>query len=190
MLNIKTEISKIDNLTELNALSTYIKECKAHLGRTTLSVGMKVWVVQKTKRTPGVITKMKLKKANVDMRGSSYSVGRPSNINVVTSNKIVTTRYLYVLTTNLKLLSERAALCGVTSCVNMNITATCNNLVHYPGDIYRAGVAHHIRILTRYVNRSKVRNLNVGWICNGRFTVDCGGYSVRACPTYGELITC
>ena len=74
MKSIKTEISKIDNLTELNALSTYIKECKAHLGRTTLSVGMVVWVVQKTKRTEGVITKMKLKKANVDMRGASYSV--------------------------------------------------------------------------------------------------------------------
>ena len=74
MKSIKTEISKIDNLTELNALSTYIKECKAHLGRTTLSVGMEVWVVQKTKRTPGVITKMKLKKANVDMRGGSYNV--------------------------------------------------------------------------------------------------------------------
>ena len=74
MNTIKQEISKIDNLTELNALSTYIKECKAHLGRTTLGVGMEVWVVQKTKRTAGIITKMKVKKANVDMRGSSYSV--------------------------------------------------------------------------------------------------------------------
>ena len=74
MNGIKKEISKIDNLTELNALSTYIKECKAHLGRTTLGVGMEVWVVQKTKRTAGIITKMKVKKANVDMRGSSYSV--------------------------------------------------------------------------------------------------------------------
>jgi hypothetical protein len=74
MIGIKTEISKIDNLTELNALSTYIKECKVMLAKTNLSVGMKVWVVQKTKRTEGVITKMKLKKANVDMRGSSYSV--------------------------------------------------------------------------------------------------------------------
>jgi hypothetical protein len=74
MKSIKTEISKIDNLTELNALSTYIKECKAHLGRTTLGVGMEVWVVQKTKRTAGIITKMKVKKANVDMRGASYSV--------------------------------------------------------------------------------------------------------------------
>ena len=54
--------------------TTYIKECKAHLGRTTLGVGMEVWVVQKTKRTAGIITKMKVKKANVDMRGSSYSV--------------------------------------------------------------------------------------------------------------------
>ena len=74
MNTIKQEISKIDNLTDLNALTSFISECKVHLAKSTLSVGSEVWVVQKTKRTAGVITKMKLKKANVDMRGASYSV--------------------------------------------------------------------------------------------------------------------
>ena len=74
MNTIKQEISKINNLTDLNALTSWISECKVMLAKSTLSVGSKVWVVQKTKRTAGVITKMKLKKANVDMNGMSYSV--------------------------------------------------------------------------------------------------------------------
>ena len=47
MNGIKSEISKIDNLTDLNALTTFISECKVMLAKTTLSVGSKVWVVQK-----------------------------------------------------------------------------------------------------------------------------------------------
>ena len=74
MKSIKTEISKIDNLTDLNSLTSFISECKVHLAKSTLSVGSKVWVVQKTKRTAGVITKMNIKKAVVDMNGMSYRV--------------------------------------------------------------------------------------------------------------------
>ena len=74
MNTIKQEISKIDNLTELNALTSFISECKVMLAKTTLSVGSEVWVVQKTKRTAGVITKMNIKRAVVDMNGMSYRV--------------------------------------------------------------------------------------------------------------------
>ena len=74
MLSIKNEIRKLDSLSELNELSTFISECKTMLGKSTLVVGSKVWVVQKTKRTAGVITKMKIKKALVDMNGMSYRV--------------------------------------------------------------------------------------------------------------------
>ena len=73
-MNIKSEISKIDNLTDLNTLTTFIGECKVHLAKSTLSVGSEVWVVQKTKKTSGVITKMNIKKAVVDMNGMSYRV--------------------------------------------------------------------------------------------------------------------
>jgi len=74
MLSIKNEIRKLDSLSELNELSTFISECKTMLGKSTLVVGSKVWVVQKTKRTAGVITKMNIKKALVDMNGMIYRV--------------------------------------------------------------------------------------------------------------------
>ena len=74
MTNIKNEIRKLSSLSELNELSSFISDCKTMLGKSSLSVGSDVFVVQKTKRTPGVITKMNIKKALVDMRGRIYSV--------------------------------------------------------------------------------------------------------------------
>ncbi|MBT7557631.1 hypothetical protein HN615_11990 [Candidatus Woesearchaeota archaeon] len=73
-MNLKNEIRKLNSLSELNDLSAFINDCKTMLGRASLCVGAKVYVVQKTKKTPGVITKMNIKKAIVDMRGSSYNV--------------------------------------------------------------------------------------------------------------------
>ena len=73
-MNIKTEIMKVTTLSELNELSALINHQKTMLGKTTLSVGDKVWMVQKTKKTPGVITKMNIKKAIVDMNGMWYRV--------------------------------------------------------------------------------------------------------------------
>ena len=73
-MNIKNEIRKLSSLSELNELSAFISECKTMLGKATLVVGSKVWVVQKTKRTAGVITKMNIKKALVDMNGMTYRV--------------------------------------------------------------------------------------------------------------------
>jgi len=73
-MNIKTEIMKVSTLSELNELSALINNQKTMLGKTTLSVGDKVWMVQKTKKTPGVITKMNIKKAIVEMNGMLYRV--------------------------------------------------------------------------------------------------------------------
>jgi hypothetical protein len=73
-MNIKLEISKLKSLSELNELSSFVNECKTLLGKAALSVGANVFVVQKTKKTPGVITKMNIKKAIVDMNGMSYNV--------------------------------------------------------------------------------------------------------------------
>ena len=73
-MNIKTEIMKVNTLSELNELSALINHQKTMLGKTTLSVGSKVWMVQKTKKTPGVITKMNIKKAIVEMSGMLYRV--------------------------------------------------------------------------------------------------------------------
>jgi len=74
MFNLKNEIKKLDNLSELNELSAFINDCKTILGKSALSVGSNVFVVQKTKKTPGVITKMMVKKALVNMRGRIYRV--------------------------------------------------------------------------------------------------------------------
>ena len=74
MLSIKNEIRKLDSLSDLNELSAFISDCKTMLGKSSLGVGSKVWVVQKTKRTAGVITKMNIKKAIVDMNGMLYNV--------------------------------------------------------------------------------------------------------------------
>ncbi len=74
LTNLKKELRKLDSLSELNELSAFISECKTMLGKSSLSVGDNVFVVQKTKRTRGVITKMNIKKAIVDMNGILYNV--------------------------------------------------------------------------------------------------------------------
>ena len=74
MLNLKNEIRKLSSLSELNDLSAFISDCKTMLGKSVLSVGSKVNVVQKTKKTLGIITKMNIKKAVVDMNGILYNV--------------------------------------------------------------------------------------------------------------------
>ena len=76
MLNqsLLNQISSIDNLDDLMYLNDFVMDTRTKLGRNTLSVGSKVWVVQKSKRTEGVITKMNVKKALVKMNGMLYNV--------------------------------------------------------------------------------------------------------------------
>ena len=71
---IKNKIRKLDNLSDLNELSSFINDCKVMLGRATFKIGDEVYVVQKTKKTPGIITKINVKKCLVDMNGRSYRV--------------------------------------------------------------------------------------------------------------------
>ena len=75
LLEIKQAIKNGNfSLSELNELSAFTNSVKTLNAKASLSVGDNVFVVQKTKRTPGVITKVNVKKAIVDMRGRSYSV--------------------------------------------------------------------------------------------------------------------
>ena len=74
MLSIKNKIRKLSSLSELNELTEFISDCKTMLGKSVLSVGAKVWVVQKTKKTEGRITKINKVKCVVDMRGRLYNV--------------------------------------------------------------------------------------------------------------------
>mgnify|MGYP003313242454 FL=1 len=70
---IKAGIQQL-NLTELNELSSFISDVKVMNAKASLSVGQKVFVVQKTKKTPGVITKINQSKCLVDLSGRIYRV--------------------------------------------------------------------------------------------------------------------
>ena len=73
MKNIKSEIMKL-SITELNELTSFINDVKVMNVKSSLSVGQKVYVVQKTKKTPGVITKINQSKCLVDLSGKIYRV--------------------------------------------------------------------------------------------------------------------
>ena len=61
----------ISELTQVQGMINDIKTMKA---KSALSVGSNVFVVQKTKKTPGVIEKINKTKALVKMRGTLYTV--------------------------------------------------------------------------------------------------------------------
>ena len=74
--NIKKEIMSM-SLAELNALSSFVNEVKVLNAKSTLTVGMKVYIVQKTKKTLGTITKVNQKKCLVktdSAMGTVYTV--------------------------------------------------------------------------------------------------------------------
>jgi len=59
---------------DLNEIIDLAHDLKTLKGRVSLKVGQNVFVVQKTKRTAGIIEKINQKKAQVRMRGSVYNV--------------------------------------------------------------------------------------------------------------------
>ena len=75
-----TKLSKINvqlmglSLSELNQVLDMVYDVKTLKAKSVLSVGANVFVVQKTKKTPGVIEKINQKKALVRMRGTLYTV--------------------------------------------------------------------------------------------------------------------
>ena len=62
------------NTNELTEVIEAAKDLKTFTTKLDLTVGQDVFVVQKTKRTAGVIVKINTKKAHVSMRGSTYVV--------------------------------------------------------------------------------------------------------------------
>ena len=61
----------ISELTQVQGMINDIKTMKA---KSALNVGANVFVVQKTKKTPGVIEKINQTRAIVKMLGRSYTV--------------------------------------------------------------------------------------------------------------------
>jgi hypothetical protein len=73
--DIKSAISKGHfDLQQLNELRSFIVSVSVTNAKRSLSVGDKVWIVQKTKREQGVVVKVNIKKAIVEMRGGRYNV--------------------------------------------------------------------------------------------------------------------
>ena len=52
----------------------YIRDVQVITAKASLKIGQKVYVVQKTKRTKGIILKIKQRKCTVDIGGRIYSV--------------------------------------------------------------------------------------------------------------------
>ena len=75
-----TKLSKINDqlmgltMSELTQVKDMIHDIKTLKAKSVLTVGANVFVVQKTKKTPGVIEKINQKKALVKMRGTVYTV--------------------------------------------------------------------------------------------------------------------
>ena len=67
MNKVINEINKMTDRNELESLIGIIQTKIRDLTVGELTVGCKVWVVQKTKRTAGVVTKINIKKAVVEM---------------------------------------------------------------------------------------------------------------------------
>ena len=75
-----TKLSKVTDqlmgltISELTQVQNLIQEVKTMKAKAALSVGANVFVVQKTKKTPGVIEKVNQTRAIVNMKGRSYNV--------------------------------------------------------------------------------------------------------------------
>ena len=78
--NIGNEMKNFNNqlfsmsVDELNTTKDLINDLIKSKIKSALKVGMKVNVVQKTKKTPGVITKIMQSKCLVDLSGRIYRV--------------------------------------------------------------------------------------------------------------------
>ena len=75
-----TKLSKINDqlmglsLTELNQVLDMVYDVKTLKAKSVLTVGANVFVVQKTKKTPGTVRKINQTRAIVTMMGTDYTV--------------------------------------------------------------------------------------------------------------------
>ena len=62
------------SLTELNQVLDMVYDVKTLKAKSVLTVGARVYVVQKTKKTPGTVRKINQTRAIVTMMGRDYNV--------------------------------------------------------------------------------------------------------------------
>jgi hypothetical protein len=73
-INKFNEMMTTMTIKDLNNMKSLIDTMIKNKVKDTMTVGMKVFVVQKTKKTPGVITKIMQSKCLVDLSGRIYRV--------------------------------------------------------------------------------------------------------------------
>ena len=73
LTEINKQLSSL-NVEDLNITKDYITDLIKTKVKSMMRVGMKVNVVQKTKKTPGVITKIMNARCLVDLNGKVYRV--------------------------------------------------------------------------------------------------------------------
>ena len=71
--SIRKEIMGMD-LSELNGLVDFIRDVQVMNAKSSLKVGQKVYVVQKTKRELGTLIKIKQSRCTVEIGNRGYSV--------------------------------------------------------------------------------------------------------------------
>lgn len=74
MKSIKKQILALSSMAELTEIIEYAQGVKFQLAKASISVGAKVYVVQKTKKTLGVVEKINTTKAIVKLPQGSYRV--------------------------------------------------------------------------------------------------------------------
>ncbi len=75
MIQIKQSVQNGNfELAELNELGSFINSVKVLNAKSSISVGDQVYVVQKTKRTLGIVEKVKVKNAVVSLPQGKYNV--------------------------------------------------------------------------------------------------------------------
>ena len=71
--SMRKEIMSMD-LSELNSLIDFIRDVQVMNAKSSLKVGQKVYVVQKTKKELGTLIKIKQSRCTVEIGNRRYSV--------------------------------------------------------------------------------------------------------------------
>ena len=71
---LKQELLNLNSVSELNEVIAFARDAIAMNAKASIAVGDEVFVVQKTKKTLGIVEKVNVKKALVKMPNGVYNV--------------------------------------------------------------------------------------------------------------------
>ena len=71
---LKQELLNLNSISELNEAMAFARDAIAMKAKASITVGSEVYVVQKTKKTLGIVEKVNIKKAVVKLPNGLYNV--------------------------------------------------------------------------------------------------------------------